>query len=214
MAAGGAPRESRQVEGNEMGSANETEQSPATAYASTLPGALGALDTAISRVESVILAVGVILMAANTVANVVGRFVFQHSIFFTEELNRTLIVLITFAGIGYAARHGRHIRMSAVYDALPAKTRKVLMIVIALVTATVMFALFYFSITYIMKVAKSGRILPAMQFPVYWIYLWVPVGFFITGVQYALTAVKNVVQKDIYLSTHVLEGYEEDEIEI
>ncbi|MCR4268476.1 TRAP transporter small permease [Nitratireductor sp. ZSWI3] len=197
-----------------MGSANETEQSPATAYASTLPGALGALDTAISRVESVILAVGVILMAANTVANVVGRFIFQHSIFFTEELNRTLIVLITFAGIGYAARHGRHIRMSAVYDALPAKTRKVLMIVIALVTATVMFALFYFSITYIMKVAKSGRILPAMQFPVYWIYLWVPVGFFITGVQYALTAVKNVVQKDIYLSTHVLEGYEEDEIEI
>ena len=62
--------------------------------------------------------------------------------------------------------------------------------------------------------AKSGRVLPAMQIPVYWIYLWVPVGFFITGVQYALTALKNVVQKDIYLSTHVLEGYEEDEIEI
>lgn len=197
-----------------MGSANETEPTPATGYASTLPGALGTIDTAISRVESVILAGGVILMAINTVANVVGRFIFQHSIFFTEELNRTLIVMITFAGIGYAARHGRHIRMSAIYDALPSRTRKFLMIVIAVVTATVMFALFYFSITYIMKVAKSGRVLPAMQIPVYWIYLWVPLGFFVTGVQYALTAVKNVVQKDIYLSTHVLEGYDEDEIEI
>jgi hypothetical protein len=35
-----------------------------------------------------------------------------------------------------------------------------------------------------------------------------------TGLQYTLTAVKNFVEKDIYLSTHVLEGYEEDEIEV
>ncbi|MDV6228737.1 TRAP transporter small permease [Nitratireductor aquimarinus] len=170
-------------------------------------------DNAISRIESVMLALGVILMALNTIANVVSRGI-GHTIFFSEELNSILIILITFAGIGYAARHGRHIRMSALYDALPPKTRKVLMIVITVITALTMFALCYFAIGYIGKVAKSGRILPAMQIPVYWIYLWVPVGFFITGVQYALTALKNVVQKDIYLSTHVLEGYEEDEIEI
>ena len=88
------------------------------------------------------------------------------------------------------------------------------MVAIAVISALCMFALCYFAIGYIGKVAKSGRVLSAMQIPVYWIYLWVPVGFFITGVQYALTALKNVVQKDIYLSTHVLEGYEEDEIEI
>ena len=159
------------------------------------------------------LALGVMLMAVNTIANVISRAI-GSTIFFSEELNRILIILITFAGIGYAARHGRHIRMSALYDALPPKTRKVLMIVITVITALTMFALCYFAVGYIAKVAKSGRVLSAMQIPVYWIYLWVPIGFFITGVQYALTALKNVVQKDIYLSTHVLEGYEEDEIEI
>ena len=35
-----------------------------------------------------------------------------------------------------------------------------------------------------------------------------------TGVQYTLTAVKNIASRDIYLSTSVLEGYEEDELEI
>ena len=35
-----------------------------------------------------------------------------------------------------------------------------------------------------------------------------------TGLQYALTAIKNIVSKDIYLSTRVLEGYDEDELEI
>lgn len=183
-------------------------------YKSGLPGFLGVIDALISRIESFLLAAGVLLMAANTVSNVVGRFVFQHSIFFTEELNRILIVLITFAGVGYAARHGRHIRMSAIYDTLPATSRKVLMIIISIVTSVAMFALCYFSVSYIGKVATSGRVLPALQIPVWWIYVWVPVGFFVTGSQYLLTAIKNVIEKDVYLSTVVLEGYEETEKEV
>ncbi|MHA7883823.1 TRAP transporter small permease [Nitratireductor rhodophyticola] len=196
-----------------MGSEDQKSEPHSEHYESTLPGVIGMFDNAISRIESVMLALGVMLMAVNTIANVISRAI-GSTIFFSEELNRILIILITFAGIGYAARHGRHIRMSALYDALPPKTRKVLMIVITVITALTMFALCYFAVGYIAKVAKSGRVLSAMQIPVYWIYLWVPIGFFITGVQYALTALKNVVQKDIYLSTHVLEGYEEDEIEI
>lgn len=183
-------------------------------HTSSLPGFLGTIDTAISRLESFLLAAGVLLMAINTIANVVGRFLFHYSLFFSEELNRTLIILIAFAGISYAARQGRHIRMSAIYDALPSRTRKAFMIVIAALTALTMFALCYFSVGYILKVANSGRVLSALQIPVYWIYLWVPVGFFMTGLQYALTTFKNIVEKDIYLSTHVLEGYDNDEVEI
>lgn len=174
---------------------------------------LGILDTAISRLEAVILAVGVLLMAINTIANVVSRLIGQ-TIFFSEEMNSILIVLITFAGLGYAARHGRHIRMSAIYDTLPPRLRKALTIAISTTTSLTMFALCYFAISYIGKVAASGRVLSAMQFPVYWTYLWVPVGFFVTGVQYALTAIKNLIEKDIYLSTGMLEGYDNDEIEI
>ncbi len=183
-------------------------------HQSSLPGILGTIDSLISRFESFALAAGVLLMAANTVANVVGRFIFQHSIFFTEEVNSMIIVLITFAGISYAARHGRHIRMSAIFDSLPPNMRKLLMIVIAFVTALAMFALCYFAIRYIGKVQASGRVLPALQLPVWWMFIWAPIGFFVTGVQYLLTAIKNITEKDIYLSTNVLEGYEDTEAEI
>lgn len=181
---------------------------------STLPGFLGTIDTAISYLEAFLLAAGVLLMAVNTVANVVGRFVFQYSFFFTEELNRIIIVLITFAGVGYAARHGRHIRMSAIFDALPFGMRKALMIFIAIVTSLAMFALCYFSVVYILDLQSKGRVLPAMQIPVWTIYLWAPLGFLVTGTQYLLTAIKNLVSHDIYLSTTVLEGYEETEVEV
>ncbi|MGI9502644.1 MAG: TRAP transporter small permease, partial [Geminicoccaceae bacterium] len=113
-----------------------------------------------------------------------------------------------------AARQGRHIRMSAIYDALSPGVRKILMVVICTITAFAMFALCYFAVSYIMQVAKSGRVLPALQIPVYWTFLWVPVGFFFTGLQYTLTAIRNLTEKDIYLSTKVLEGYDDDEIEV
>ncbi|MFP4137530.1 MAG: TRAP transporter small permease [Halomonas sp.] len=183
-------------------------------YRSGLPGFLGTIDTAISKAESAILALGVLLMALNTVANVIGRFVFGSSLFFSEEVNRILIVMITFAGIGYAARHGRHIRMSAIYDALPVGGRRVLMITISLFTSMVMFFLCYYSVTYIIDLYGKGRVLPSMGLPIYLIYLWVPIGFAITGIQYLLTAIKNLTSRDVYLSTVVLDGYKDTETEV
>lgn len=183
-------------------------------YHSGLPGVLGVIDNAISKIESVILALGVLLMALNTVTNVVARFVFGNSIMFSGELNRILIIMITFAGIGYAARHGRHIRMSAIYDALPVGGRKALMICISLFTSLIMFFLLYYSIVYILDLHSKGRVLPSLSLPVWMIYLWVPMGFFITGTQYLLTAIKNFTSHDVYLSTGVVDGYKDTETEV
>ncbi|APX91619.1 C4-dicarboxylate ABC transporter permease [Halomonas sp. 1513] len=183
-------------------------------YRSTLPGPLGVVDTWISKAEAMILATGVILMAINTVANVIGRFAFGESLHFSEEVNRILIVMITFAGIGYAARHGRHIRMSAIYDALPTGARRWLMIFICLFTALVMFTLCYYSIGYIQTTYSRGRVLPSLSIPVWIMYLWVPLGFTVTGIQYLLTAFKNLTSRDVYLSTHVVDGYKDTETEV
>lgn len=183
-------------------------------YVSGLPGILGVIDVAIARVEAILLAVGVLLMAVNTMANVVGRFAFGSSLFFSEEVNRALIILVTFAGISYAARHGRHIRMSAFFDAIAPPLRKILMIVIAVVTAAAMFLLAWYSLDYVQTQAGRGRLLPALQVPVWWIIVWAPLGFFLTGVQYALTAIKNIIHKDIWLSTSTLEGYDDTQEEV
>ncbi|OZG70236.1 C4-dicarboxylate ABC transporter permease [Hahella sp. CCB-MM4] len=183
-------------------------------YQSGLPGFLGTLDVAISKVEAVILASGVLLMALNTCVNVVARFGFGKGLFFSGEINRILIIMITFAGIGYAARHGRHIRMSALYDTLPVIGRKILMVIIAFFTSAVMFFLCYYSVEYIAELFDRGRILPALGFPIWLIYLWVPVGFAVTGIQYFLTGIKNLTSRDVYLSTGVLDGYADTESEV
>ncbi len=185
-----------------------------SAYRSDLPGPLGWIDNGIARLEGFLLAAGVLLMAGNSVANVIGRYFLGQSIQFTEEVNQILIILITFAGISYAARHGRHIRMTAFFDMMPGRMRKLLMIVIALVTAGFMFALAWYSWGFMMTQLSRGRVLPSLQIPVWMTVVWVPVGFFMTGLQYLLTTIKNIIAPDIYLSTSVLEGYADDEQEV
>jgi len=150
-------------------------------------------------------------MATMSVANIFGRFLFGESIFFAEEVNQFLIILITFIGIGYAARQGRHIRMSAVYDALPDAGRKALMIVIALVTAAAMFVLAWYSFVYVAGVYETGRVSASLRIPFYVTQVWVPFGFVITGIQYVMTAVVNLTQPDVYLSSSVVDTYEEEE---
>ena len=181
---------------------------------SSLPGFLGTLDNGIAKVEAIILATGVLLMAINTVANVVGRFLLGESLHFSEEVNRILIVMITFAGLGYAARHGRHIRMSAIYDIFPTNIRRLMMILISFVTSANMFFLCWYSVSYIHSVYSTGRVLPTLGFPIYLIYLWVPVGLTVTGIQYFMAGIKNIFSRDVYLSTTVLDGYDEQETEI
>ncbi len=178
-----------------------------------IAGVLDAIDGVIAKIEEFMMATGVILMAVNTIANVISRFVFNHSIIFAEELNSIFILLVTFAGVGYAARLGRHIRMSAIYDHMPDKIRKVLMTIITGVTAVCMLFLAWYAVEYILSIQSKGRIMPALGVQVYLVYLWVPVGFFVTGVQYALTTFKNLRESEIYLSTSLHEG-EAREVEV
>ena len=172
-----------------------------------------AVDHAIARFEAFVLAFGVILMAVNSIANVIGRFVFAQSIYFTEELNQFLIVLVTFVGISYAARKGRHIRMSAFYDQLSERGRKAMMILVAAVTAAVLFVLAYYSFEYVMRVAKLGKVTPSLQVPLYLTYIWVPLGLAMTGIQYVLTVVKNLQADEVYVSYEQVDAYEETGLE-
>jgi C4-dicarboxylate transporter DctQ subunit len=176
--------------------------------------ALDFIDVQISKLEGVMLAFGVIAMTINTIAAVISRFIFNSAITYTDELNMIFIVVVTYAGLSYAARNGRHIRMSAIYDAMPAKMRKVMMIVMASVTSAFMFFLSFYSYYYIVEVYESGRILPALGLPVFYIYLWVPIGFIVTGLQYAFTVVKNLRESDVYLSTNVKDGYSDTDNDI
>ena len=171
------------------------------------------VDRAVSGLEALIIGVCVAVMAVNTIANVFGRYVFSQSLYFSEELNEIMMVTITFGGLGYVTRKGLHIRMSALYDAVPDVPRRWLMALIALLSAAAMFLLAWYSWEYVAKVAARGRITPAMQLPLWITYVGVVAGFFLAGVQYIATVVVNLTRSDdVWISHCKADGYEDPEL--
>jgi len=155
----------------------------------------------VTRLEEACLAGGILGIAALTIANVVGRVLFDHSLAFAEELSQFLIVFVTFLGIGYAAAKGRHIRMTAVYDQLGKRSRKRLAIVIAATTSALLFYLTYLGLDYTLgTMHELGSVSPVLEVPLWTVYLSAPLGFGLGGIQYALAVVRNLESDEVYLS--------------
>ena len=175
---------------------------------------LGKISSITEKIEKFIVCSSIILMMVNSTANAIGRYFFNKSIFFSEELNQFLIVAITFIGFAYAVRKGRNIRMTAVYDSLNHTAKKAISLLIALSTAILMFFLAYLSYGYVRELEEINRLSPALQFPVYIIYSIIPVGLTMAGIQYLISFIMNLTHREIYLSYEVIEERAEPQGEL
>ena len=163
---------------------------------------------AVTWLEELCLAWGILGIAALTIANVVGRAVFGNSLASAEELSQFLMVFVTFLGLGYAAGKGRHIRMTALYDALPLRARKAVRLFITATTAALLFYLAYLGLRYSLgTVRELGSVSPALEVPLWLVYLAAPAGFILAGIQYVLAFVQNLRAEEVYLSFEQLDEY-------
>ena len=163
----------------------------------------------IRGLEEAVLSWGVITMAVVTIGNVLSRKFFNHSWSFSEEVSQFALVIITFMGVSYAARKGRHIRMTALVEMMSPRIQKAMMLIVALVTMIILFYLCYHSSLYMMKIKAYGRVTPALRVPFYLVLIWVPTGLFLGAIQYGLAFVKNLREKEIWLSFEEKSEYRE-----
>jgi len=153
------------------------------------------------KIEEFILSYGIIVMSVILIGNVISRSVFNNSWKFAEEVGQCLLFFVTFVGVSYATRKGKHIRMSAIFDAVSDKSKKVLMIIVSGITSVTMFYIAYLGLQYTLKVHRIGRVTPALRFPMFVIVGVVALGFFLSGIQYFLNLVLNLKEKEVYVGT-------------
>ena len=158
--------------------------------------AIKKIDNIISKIEKFFLSYSIILMTIVLVGNVIARRVFMNSWSWAEEVGQFLVVVTTFMGVGYAAREGSHINMSAIIDLSGNKGKKIIAILSAIITMITMFLFAYLSFKYFMTVVGSGRVTPALEVPVYVITMFMPIGFTLGGIQYLINLIINLKNKD------------------
>ena len=80
---------------------------------------LGRLEEGFLWLNRATVVLMMMLMAALVFANVVSRYLFAHSVNWSEEVARYLMVWITFLGAGLAMREGQHVAIEYVQGLLP-----------------------------------------------------------------------------------------------
>ena len=153
------------------------------------------MNMVIEKIEEIFLCLGIAILAVILIVNVIARKS-GTSIYFIDELAMLLVIWVTFIGLSYAARKGRHIRMAAPFDLATSAIQKFMMYVISTISAIFMFYMTYLSYNYVYTTFRWQQMLPALGIP-YWIGVFiVPVGFFLAGVHYIMTIFQNIRMRD------------------
>ncbi|WP_022794131.1 TRAP transporter small permease [Marinococcus halotolerans] len=156
------------------------------------------LDLGLKRTEEAVLSLSIITITVMVAGNTISRNLGLGGWAFAEEISQIAIYMATFLGLGYVARQGRHISMTALFDNVPYKFRKTLALIIPLVTALVLFALAYYSYDYVLS--SQNRVTNYLRISYVWMVVWAPIGFLLGGIQFLRNFWVNVKNKDVYIA--------------
>lgn len=162
--------------------------------------ALRKMNQWIGKMEEFLISYSIIILASLTVGNVISRKIFNYSWSFTEEISQFILVLITFVSVSYGTRKARHICMTALFEALSRRWQKLFIFASSIVTAAILFYLAYHAYEYVVSTHQMNKTTPALRIPFYLVIICVPVGLFLGGIQYLLIILKNLTEKEIWLS--------------
>jgi C4-dicarboxylate transporter DctQ subunit len=154
----------------------------------------------IGIIEYYLIAFSVIGMAILLIINAVGRTVFHYSLTFSGELCEILVIMLTFIGLSNAARNGKHVSMTAIYDKLSKNHKRIMNIFISLVCCILLLFITYLCITYVIKVHVNGRFTTVLNIPMYLIVSIMPIGCILGSLQYFIQFILSVQHKDTLYS--------------
>lgn len=155
-----------------------------------------AIDKVWEEIEKAILSLTTIAMSLMLVGNALSRYFLNRSWAFTEEIGKTGVIVLTFMGLGYAARKKMHIEMSGVFDMLPFKAQRVIGMGVHFISAIVLGYCAYLGIIYVQHLHTLGQVSTILRFPLYITMSVVPIGFFLASLRYFIDLIIGIKKKD------------------
>src|SRR5690625_1535341 len=132
------------------------------------------------NVEECFIGVTMIAVVLLLTVNIILRFFFSAGITWAEEFIRYAIIWITFIGGAICFRKGIHVGIDLFIDVLPQKGKTILSVVINVLAIILMILFIKYGIDLVIFSMNMGQLTPALQIKMYWAYLAIPVGSFLS----------------------------------
>jgi C4-dicarboxylate transporter, DctQ subunit len=156
--------------------------------------------------ENTLIVSGLLSVTFVLFINVVLRYIFKSGLVWAEEYARYAIIWIVMAGSGAAVRENMHMRITAIIDVTKGKTLHFILNMFVLVVS-IAFSMFlmYAGLRLTMSMIANNQVSPAMEIPLWWIYVSIPIGGTLMTIRYIqsffiqLTAYRKNEEEDLAL---------------
>ena len=149
----------------------------------------------LSRIEEVLCVIALVIMTVLTFANVIARYVFSASFYFSEEITTYLFVLLSLLGSAVAARRKAHLGFTALIDIVPENVRRIFHAISFLLATLFSSALFVFGMKMVYSQMSRGQVTAGMQWPEWIFGAFVPLGAFFITLEFLFLLI-NVLKGD------------------
>jgi len=131
----------------------------------------------LNRTEEFFLVIMFAVMVGIIFVQVIMRYVFNHSLYWSEELGKFIFVWISWIGISIGERRNEHIKITMLVDKFPFRTAQVFNIISEIVVISICAITCYYATTLI--VSQAGTHYAGIKISVAWGYLSVSLGCFL-----------------------------------
>ncbi|MEM9840773.1 MAG: TRAP transporter small permease [Pseudomonadota bacterium] len=137
----------------------------------------------LTRLEEAISCLCMAVMVATIGMQVFNRYVLGSSLVWSEELGRFLFIWSVWIGCSLAMRSDRHLRVTALAEFSGPGIRRALDIFAQI--ATLVFCGFgvVWGVQMILFLMRTGQQAPALEVPIYWVYLALPLGLALMAIR-------------------------------
>jgi TRAP-type C4-dicarboxylate transport system permease small subunit len=113
-------------------------------------------------------------MALLVIANVLARYVFNHSFVWAEELSRYMMIWVGFLGAGLVLRVGAHIAVDVFQDLMPRRAAQAVRVLVLAVLAVSLVSMLWLGVQYVRF--AWGQETPVLNWNFGLVYLAIPIG--------------------------------------
>lgn len=122
---------------------------------------------------------------------VFSRFVLKGSLPWSEEVARYLMVWAVFIGASIGAKTGAHIGVEAFVRLFPPAFQRPMIVLSCFFTVLFCGLVVVLSSKVVLNIYQAEQVSPAMEMPMHWAYLAVPVGALLMSIRFIQAAVSN-----------------------
>jgi TRAP-type C4-dicarboxylate transport system permease small subunit len=118
----------------------------------------------------------IILMALLVIAQVILRYAFNDPLTWSEEMARLVFIGLAFVGIGAAYGRRRHMFIDALVILLPSRAKRIVEFAVVGIASAFLVAVIVITFRSIVELHRMDVTTPALDLPMAFVYLVIPLG--------------------------------------